>query len=147
MITDSGSDPLRAYNFELEIGGERAGGFTEIGGLTADGDPVDYREGRGRQQSVDRVVGLRKRQQLTLKRGVATRKLWDWYTGISKGREDAREISITMLDESRKPVRRWRIVNASITKIASPTLNASGNEIAIESIEIVHEGLTLEDIG
>ena len=56
------------------------------------------------------MAGLRKREQLTLKRGVATRNVWDWYTRISQGREDAREIRITMLDESRKPVLRWRIV-------------------------------------
>jgi phage tail-like protein len=147
MTTDSGSDRLRADNFELEIAGELAGGFAEVGGLTAEGSPVDYREGRGGQQSVDRPVALRKQARLTLRRGVANRRLWDWYTGLSKGRHDPREIRITMLDESRKPVRRWRITNASITKIASPTLNASGNEIPIESIEITHEGLTLEDIG
>ena len=93
------------------------------------------------------MAGLRKQARLTLNRGVANRKLWDWYTAILKGRHDARELRITMLDESRQPVRRWRIVNASITKIAAPTLNASGNEIAIESVEIAHEGLTLEDIG
>ena len=147
MATDTGSNLLRAYNFELEIAGEWAGGFAEISGLTADGNPVDYGEGRGSKEIVDRLAGLRKQARLTLNRGVADRKLCDWYTAVLKGRHDARELRITMLDESRQPVRRWRIVNASITKIAAPTLNASGNEIAIESVEIAHEGLTLEDIG
>ena len=83
---------------------------------------------------------------ITLKRGYTTnRELWVWYRNIQNGIDDRRNGSIILMDEERNDGVRWSIKRAWISKIEAPTFNASGNEVAPESVEIVHEGLTLED--
>lgn len=148
MATGQRNDPYRAYNFELEIDGVARGAFTEVSGLTAEGDPVDYREGTDVQANVRKLVGLRKYANLTLKRGY-TRDvtLWQWYGNIVNGVQDRRNVTVTLMNEARVPVLRWQAENAWINKIEGPALKATGNEVAIESVELVHEGLTIEAVG
>ena len=145
MATDQRIDPYRAFNFVIEIDGVPRGAFAEVGGLTAEGDSADYREGTDVQPSVRKLVGLRKYTNITLKRGyTADKVLWQWYTNIFNGQADRRNVTIVLLNERREPVLRWNAENAWINKIEGPALKASGNEVAMESIELVHEGLTLE---
>ena len=145
MATDQRSDPYRGYNFVLEIDRVPKGAFSEVGGLTADGDAVDYREGTDLQPNVRKLMGLRKFTNLTLKRGYTQDKaLWQWYTNIMNGVADRRNVTIVLMNEARQPVLRWHAENAWINKIEGPAFKASGNEVAMESVELVHEGLTLE---
>lgn len=145
MATDQRNDPYRVYNFVLEVDNLPKGAFTEVGGLTAEGDAVDYREGSDVQQNVRKLVGLRKYANLTLKRGYTQDKsLWQWYTNIMNGIADRRNVTIVLMNEAREPVMRWHAENAWINKIEGPAFKASGNEVAMESMELVHEGLTLE---
>jgi len=143
--TDQRTDPYRGYNFILEIDQVPKGAFSEVGGLTADGDAVDYREGTDVQPNVRKLMGLRKFSNLTLKRGYTQDKaLWQWYVNISNGIDDRRNVTIVLLNERRQPVLRWHAENAWINKIEGPSLKASSNDVAMESLELVHEGLTLE---
>ncbi len=143
--TDQRNDPYRGYNFSLEIDNVPLGAFSEVGGLTADGDSVDYREGTDLQQNVRKLVGMRKYTNLTLKRGYTQDKvLWQWYLNIMNGVPDRRNVSIVLMNEQRQPVLRWHAENAWINKIEGPALKASSNDVAMESLELVHEGLTLE---
>jgi phage tail-like protein len=145
MPTGTRKDPFRAFNFRLEIDGMTAGSFSECSGLSSDGDAVDYREGTDIPLTVRKLVGLRKFANITLKRGYTDNtELWDWYTNIMNGIPDRRNASIILMDEQRKDVLRWSIENAWINKIEGPSFKASGNEVAMESVEIVHESLTLE---
>ena len=145
MATDQRNDPYRAYNFVLEIDNVAKGAFAEVGGLTAEGDAVDYREGSDVQQNVRKLPALRKYANLTLKRGYTQDKaLWQWYTNIMNGVADRRNVTIVLMNEARQPVLRWHAENAWINKIEGPSFKASGNEVAIESVELVHEGLTIE---
>lgn len=145
MATDQRNDPYRAYNFVLEVDKVPKGAFSEVGGLTADGDAVDYREGTDLQANVRKLVGLRKYTNLTLKRGYTQDKsLWQWYTNIMNGMPDRRNVTIALMNEARQVVMRWHAENAWINKIEGPSFKASGNEVAMESLELVHEGLTLE---
>ena len=145
MATDQRTDPYRGYNFILEIDNVPKGAFSEVGGLTADGDAVDYREGTDVQPNVRKLMGLRKFSNLTLKRGYTQDKvLWQWYVNISNGVDDRRNVTIVLLNERRQPVLRWHAENAWINKIEGPALKASSNDVAMESLELVHEGLTLE---
>lgn len=145
MANDQRIDPYRAYNFQLEIDNLPRGAFSEVSGLTAEGDAVDYREGSDSQPSVRKLVGLRKYTNLTLKRGyTADGSLWGWYNNIVNGVPDRRNVTIVLMNEQRQPVLRWHAENAWINKIEGPTFKATGNEVAMESVEIVHEGLTLE---
>jgi phage tail-like protein len=145
MATADRRDPYRSFNFQLEIDGVPLGAFAEASGLTAEGDAVDYREGTDRQNSVRKLVGLRKFTNITLKRGYTQdRALWRWHGNIAAGQPDRRNVTIVLMNEAHEPVLRWHAENAWINKIEGPSFKASGNEIAMESVELAHEGLTLE---
>ena len=138
-------DPFRSFNFTVEIAGETIGGFSDISGLSAEGDFADYREGSDLQQNVRKLIGLRKYTPIVLKRGYTkNRKLWDWYDAVRKGKPERTEVTITLQNEEHVAVLRWSAENAWVNKIEGPTMKAGANEVAIESVEIIHEGLTLE---
>ena len=145
MATDKRTDPYRGFNFILEIDNVPKGAFSEVGGLTADGDSVDYREGTDLQPNVRKLSGLRKFVNITLKRGYSQDKsLWQWYQNVLNGIDDRRNVTVVLLNERREAVLRWHAENAWINKIEGPSLKASSNDVAMESLEIVHEGLTIE---
>lgn len=145
MATAERRDPYRAFNFQLQIDGVPLGAFSEASGLTAEGDAVDYREGTDLQSNVRKLVGLRKYSNITLKRGYTQDKsLWSWYGNIVNGQSDRRNVTIVLMNESRQPVLRWHAENAWVNKIEGPAFKAGGNDIAMESVELVHEGLTIE---
>jgi phage tail-like protein len=146
METGTRTDPYRAFNFRVDVDGLTLGSFSECSGLSSEGNAVDYREGTDIPLNVRKLVGLRTYSNITLKRGYTQNKeLWNWYRNIANGVPDRRHGTIILMDEARNEVLRWNFENAWINKIEGPTLNASGNDVAIESVEIVHEGLTLED--
>jgi phage tail-like protein len=145
MATAERRDPYRTFNFQLEIDGVPLGAFSEASGLTAEGDAVDYREGTDVQQNVRKLTGLRKYTNIMLKRGYTQDKsLWRWYGNIVNGQPDRRNVTIVLLNEARQPVLRWHAENAWVNKIEAPSFKAAGNEVAMESVELVHEGLTIE---
>src|SRR6266446_1135343 len=145
MPTGTRVDPYRNFNFRLEIDGLSVGSFRECSGLAADGNAVEYREGTDVPRSVRKLVGLQTYSNVTLKRGYTTnRELWDWYKNIVNGIADRRHGSVILMDEQRKDVLRWSIENAWIKKIEAPSFNDTANGVAVESIELVHEGLALE---
>jgi phage tail-like protein len=143
--TGTRTDPYRAFNFRVDVDGLTLAAFSEVSGLTADGDPVEYREGTDIPNTVRKLVGLRKFSNITLKRGYTqNQELWNWYRNIANGQSDRRSVSIILMDERKTDVMRWEVENAWINKIEGPSFKASGNEVAIESCDLVHEGLTLE---
>lgn len=145
MATGQRQDPFRAFNFQLEIDGIPRGAFSECSGLTAEGDAVDYREGTDMQPNVRKLPGLRKYSNITLKRGYTQdTSLWSWYQNIVNGVSDRRNATIILLNEERQPVLRWHAENSWINKIEGPSFKAATSEVAIESVELVHEGLTIE---
>lgn len=147
MATGERRDPFRAFNFQLEIDNIPRGAFSECSGLTAEGDAVDYREGTDVQPTVRKLFGLRKYSTpIKLIRGYTEgdTSLWDWYKNIHNGIADRRNVTIILLNDERQPVMRWHAENAWVNKIEGPSFKASGNEVAIESVELVHEGLTIE---
>jgi phage tail-like protein len=145
MATDKRNDPFRGFNFRVEIDGLPVAAFSEVSGLTADGDPADYREGTDPDNWVRKLTGLRKYVNIVLKRGYTQDDtLWKWYQRIAQGLPDRRNGSIVLMNEAHRDVMRWNFQNAWVNKIEGPGLKASGNEISIESMEMCHEGLMLE---
>jgi phage tail-like protein len=145
MANDKRNDPFRAYNFSVEIDGIPNGGFAEVSGLTAEAKAVDYREGTDRQSNVRKLPGPASFGPVTLKRGYTKdNTLWQWYGNILNGQPDRRNVTIILMNEAREPQMRWHAADVLITKIEGPSFKASGNEVAMESVELVHEGLTLE---
>jgi phage tail-like protein len=144
MATATRVDPFRSFNFRVEFDG-LSGNFRECSGLAADGNSVEYREGTDVPRTVRKLIGLQTYSNITLKRGYTTNgDLWAWYTNIVNGVNDRRSGTIVLMDEQRQDVMRWSVENAWIKKIEAPSFNATANEVAVESVELVHEGLTLE---
>lgn len=140
--TGKREDPYRAFNFLVEIDGVTVAGFSDVSGLSGETDVVEYREGSDGPLNVRKLPGLSKNGPATLKRGQSTNDdLWKWRRNILDGITDRRNGSIVLLDERRNRVREWQFVNGWISKYEGPTLNAKGNEVAIETVEIAHEGL------
>jgi phage tail-like protein len=145
MATGNRNDPFRAHNFRLEIDGLTLASFTEVSGLDIDGDPVDYREGNDPVNWVRKLPGLRKQTNITLKRGITQNKeLWAWYRNIANGEPDRRDGTIILMNEAREDVGRWSFRAAWPNKITGPAFNATGNEVAMESVELCHEGLEID---
>ena len=138
------TDPFTGYNFMValgDIGGEDqiAGGFREVEGLSVSIDVVEYRVGNEKSSGVRKLAGLRRYSNVTLKRGFLTdTRLWDW---IATDPPDKRNVVITLLDEQRVPQVRFVLRQAWPVKWSGPDLIASSSEVAIESIELTHEGL------
>jgi phage tail-like protein len=142
--TGKRDDPYQQYNFLVEIDGVARAGFSECSGLTTDTDPIDYREGADIALNVRKLSGLRKYSNVVLKRGYTQDKsLWDWRKKIINGQTERRQADIILLDEERNEVLRWRVREAWLSKWESGPFNAKTNDVAVESIEMVHEGLEL----
>lgn len=142
--TGKRDDPYQQFNFLVEIDGVTRAGFTEVSGLTTDTDAVDYREGNDATLNVKKLMGLRKYTNLVLKRGYTQDlSLWEWRKNIINGEADRRSASVVLMDESRNEVLRWNIREAWISKWESGPFNAKTNDVAIETIELVHEGLEM----
>jgi phage tail-like protein len=146
MATGDRKDPYRSFNFRVEIDGIAVGSFSEVSGLSSDGDVVEYRNGDDVPLHVRKLIGLCKFSNITLKRGYTqNRELWNWRKNIVNGIADRRDGSVVLMDEERNDVLRWNFTGGWIHKIDGPSFNAKGNEVGIESLEIVVESLSLAD--
>jgi phage tail-like protein len=121
-----------------------AAGFAEVCGLETDTDVIEYRNGN-EDLTVRKIPGLRKFTNITLKRGITTSlELWQWRRTVMDGQIERRSGAVILLDESRQPVRRFEFREAWPCRWEGPALRAKGNEVAIETLEICHEGLDVE---
>lgn len=143
MAQPQRNDPYKAFNFLVEIDNIAHAAFSEVSGLESETAVIEYRSGS--EHLTRKLPGLTKFGNIVLRRGITQdHELWDWRQNIVDGNPDRRNGSIVLLDDQRNPVLRWHFRNGWITKWEGPALNAKSSEVAIESIEIVHEGLELE---
>ncbi len=141
MATGERKDPFRAYNFLVEIDGITRAGFRECSGLDTSQDPIDYREG-GEPIHVRKLPGLVKYSNISLKRGITDdAELWNWRKTVMDGKVERKNGSIILLDDTGAEKLRWNFVEGWPSKWTGPTFNATGNEVAIEALEIAHEGV------
>ncbi len=134
--------PYGKFRYRVEIDGLDAGGFSEVTGFDASIDVVEYREG-DMVQTPYKIPGLKKYGNITLKKGLTdSLVMYEWLiTGVD-GPVDRKTITITSLDESEQPVASWQVINAWPVKYTAPDFNATSSEVAIETVEIAHEGMT-----
>lgn len=138
-------DPFKSYSFLVEIDGIASAAFTSVSGLGAAAEVIEYREGSDPVSSSRKLPGRVKYPNVTLKRGItASRELWEWWQTVADGPVQRRNVAIVLLDDSRTPVLRWLLRNAWVARIETSELDASTNEIAIETVELAHEGLDFE---
>ncbi len=138
--------PLVKFHFQVEWSGTKIG-FTEVSGLDVETEVVEYREGSSKEYSKLKMPGMQKYSNITLKRGTfkSDNEYFAWWNTVKLNTIERRDITISLLNEEHEPVVTWKIKNAWPTKIQSTDLKADGNEVAIESMEIVHEGLTIQN--
>ena len=143
----SNQNPLPVFHFIVEWGGTRIG-FTEVSGLNIEVETIAYREGNSPEFHLSKMPGLHKYASVILKRGIVPRdnEFYAWLNTISYNKVERRDIVIKLLNEKHEPVTIWKVRNAFPVKLVGPVLNATGNEVAIESIELAHEGLIIENV-
>ena len=142
MAPSQRDDPYKAFNFRVEIDGVALAAFSEVSGLESETEVIEYRTGSERN-TVRKLPGLTRYANIVLRRGVTQdAELWNWRKTVEDGQVDRRNGSIVLLDDDRTEVLRWNFVGGWISKWVGPTFNAKGNEVAIETVEIAHEGLT-----
>jgi phage tail-like protein len=142
MATGQRIDPFFSYNFLVELDSVVRASFQEASGLEATIDPIEYREG-GQNTTVRKLPGVTKYSNIVLKRGLTTDSdLYDWHRQTVLGSVDFRRNgSIIVLDRQGSEVARWDFVDAWPTKYQVSDFKSTGNEVAIETLELVHEGI------
>jgi phage tail-like protein len=138
-------DPFRNYSFIVEIDGIASSAFKSVSGLAAEVEVIEYREGSDTLTSSRKLPGRVRYPNVRLSRGLTTsRDLWDWWETVVNGTVERRDVAIVLLDDARNAVLRWVLQEAWIAKFEAPAdLDATGNEVAIETIELAHEGFRL----
>lgn len=144
-------DPYPAYNFLVTVNGVSddgeavRGSFSEVSGLGVEITPIEYRNG-SEDITVRKLPGLKKFDNIVLKRGITGDvTFWNWIRSAMDGQVQRADGSIALLDESRQEVLRFNFRRGWPTKWEGPSLAADANEIAIEMVEICHEGLEIDD--
>lgn len=138
------TDPYKNFRFILEIDGITQAGFREVTIPDATQDAIEYREGNEKFITPRKLPGQVKYGNITLKWGVTdSMELYKWKEMVENGKiKDARRnIAIVILDDEGNPAARWEFRDAWPSKYDAPDLNATANEVAIETLEIVHEGM------
>jgi phage tail-like protein len=136
-------DPIAGLRFGVEIEGIIKGWFTECGGLTVERKTEPHKEG-GVNDYVHQLPGQIEYTHITLKRGVADDALWNWFQkGLYDGKVERRNVSIILYNGDRTKAKRWNLRKAYPVKWTGPDLKADSNQVAIETLEIVHHGMEM----
>ena len=137
-------DPYSGYNFWVEWDGIVHAGFQECTGLTVTRNAGTYREGTDKSLGQRKIPGLNESGNITLKRGITdNQELWEWHKKLQNGDTDRRNLSIILADDKGEEKIRWNLENCWPTTWTAPDFNATSDETAIETLELVHEGVTV----
>ncbi len=139
--------PLPVFHFAVLWGGVN-GSFSEVSGLTVETQMMEYRGGAQFEFKTIKQPGIQKDSNVTLKRGLfaGDNQLYEWWNTVSMNTIERRDLTISLLGEDHAPRVTWKIKNAWPLKVEGPSLKGDGNEIAVESIELAHEGITVENL-
>lgn len=138
--------PLPKFYFTVKLGSQdNTVSFQEISGLETETQPIEYRHGDSKQFSPIKMPGIAKTGNVTLKKGVFVKdnNFFKWYDAIKMNTIKRETVTIQLLDEKGAPTMTWTLINAWPTKISSPDMKSDANEVAVETLELAHEGLTI----
>ncbi len=137
------NDPYMAFNFLVEIEGLIVGGFSEVSGLQVETVVETYREG-GLNEYEHKLAGAtRYPSNLILKHGLTDiETLWSWHQDVVAGTIERKNGTIYLLDQQGLPAMWWDFVGAYPVKWTGPELRAESNTVAVESVELVHRGIS-----
>jgi phage tail-like protein len=141
VATGDVKDPFGNYNFLVEIDGISRGSFQQVTGFDSSIDLIEHREG-GDNSTVRKIPGRATFSNIQLRWGMTDElELYQWHRNVLNGVSDRRNGSIVMLDRQRQEVARWNFVRAWPVRYDGPDANAEQSDIAIEAVELAHEGL------
>jgi phage tail-like protein len=136
------SDPFLGCNFLVEIENILCGGFSECSGLEAETEVESYREG-GQNAYIHQFAGPTRYPPLILKHGLTwIDGLWAWHQDVLAGTIKRQNGTIYLLDRQRFPVMWWNFKEAFPVKWTGPALRADAAQVAVESVELRHRGLS-----
>src|SRR6478736_1259403 len=137
--------PIPKFHFRVEWAGNDIG-FQEVSGLSMETQFIEYRAGNDNTFLTQKIPGLKKNGNITLKKGIfhGDNAFWDWFHDVQTNKDRRETVTITLLDEEGSPVFVWTLSNAFPVKFTAPDLKSDANEVAIESIELAFEGITQE---
>jgi len=138
--------PMPKFRFEVDLGTELKGvAFQEVTGMEVETQVISYRQSENPLFSAVKMPGIVKYRNVTMKRGIFVNDnlFWNWHAAIKMNTIKRRTILIRLLDESGNVTMQWSLSNAWPTKITSTDLKSDGNEVAVDTIEIAHELLTI----
>ncbi len=138
--------PLPKFHFQVEWGGASIG-FTEVSGLDVETEMIEYRDGASPEYVKTKMPGMQKYSNISMKRGTfqGDNDFFDWWNTVALNTIDRRDVTISLLNENHEPVVVWKVKNAWPSKVQSTDLKSDGNEVAIETIELCHEGLVIQN--
>jgi phage tail-like protein len=149
-MAESRENPYSNFNFLVLVAGEELAAFSEVSGLDSENTPIEYREGADSINTMRKLPGIEKYSNVSLKRGITgSTALWKWRQEVRDSTSTIpprKEVTILLLNEKGdrdKPAMTFKLRNAWPTKITGPSLNAKGNDIAIEQLDLVHERLEI----
>jgi phage tail-like protein len=135
-------DPVLSFNFSVEISGLIVAAFSDVTGLQAEVEVNEYREGGVNGYIHKRAGPVRYPANLVLKKGITdSTELWSWYCQVLQGTIQRKSLDVVLMDSAGTEQRRWTFQNAYPVKWAGPDFKAASSEVAIESMELAHEGL------
>lgn len=135
--------PYKKYNYKVLIDQKEEAGFSEVSAPDITADPVEYREGNMAGKTPGKQPGILKYSNVTLKRGTTDSTVFmDWIKDIKDGKAPRKTVVITLMDDEMNEVASWQLEKAWPTKYSGTDFNATSNEVAIESLELVTEGIT-----
>ncbi|WP_153506519.1 phage tail protein [Cumulibacter manganitolerans] len=141
MATGDRVDPYANFTFLVELDGITRAGFADASGFDTTIDVHEYREG-GDNTTMRKLPGMAKYSNITLKRGLTDdRELYDWMRSGALGTVERKSGSIVVMDLAGNEKVRWNFVNAWPTKWSAPEFSAKGNDVAIETFGLAHEGI------
>jgi phage tail-like protein len=137
-------DPYGGYNFFVEWNGIIHAGFKQCSGLDSTQSAGEYREGTD-PLTKRKIPGLNSYSNITLQRGITNNdELWKWRQSLMQGTADRREISIVLMDDKGVEKIRWNLSNCWPLSWKAPDFDATNDDVAIETLELVHEGITVD---
>ena len=136
--------PLPKFYFQVKLGDKEVP-FQEVSGMDIEAQIIEYRHGNSKEFSTIKMPGIKKTGNVTLKKGVFVKDngFWDWFNKIKMNTIERQTVVISLLDEAGAPTMVWTLNNAWPTKITGTDMKSDGNEVAVETVEIAHEGLTI----
>ncbi|MBR5696821.1 MAG: phage tail protein [Paludibacteraceae bacterium] len=138
--------PLTGFHFTVKWSDDDENvSFSEVSGLSVSTTPIEYREGANKEYTTFKMPGLKKYDNVTLKRGsMATDNgFYDWFNTIANNTVERRDITISLLNETHEPVVTWSLKNAFPIKYDGGSLNASDGQVLVESVELAYESFTV----